>query len=99
MTRTLRFVGRLAAAIAFLYLVARYGPVRVAGQAQQDFSNVQITTTRLGENLYALDGNGGRMAAQFGADGIFIVDTQFAPLTDRLVAAIRQFSLPPVWSP
>src|SRR6202158_1139205 len=63
-----------------------------AGQAQQDFSNVQIKTTKLASNFYALDGQGGRMGVLVGADGVLLVDSQFAPLTEKIVAAIKQIS-------
>ena len=61
-------------------------------QAQQDFSAVQIKTTKLSGNFYTLEGSGGMMGALVGADGVFVVDAQFAPLTDKLVAAIKQIS-------
>ena len=64
--------------------------------AQQDLSAVTITTTKISDRLYALDGQGGRMGVHVGPDGIFIVDSQFAPLTDRLVAAIRKVSPAPI---
>jgi glyoxylase-like metal-dependent hydrolase (beta-lactamase superfamily II) len=70
--------------------------IRNAAQAQQDFSQVKIVTTKISDSLYALDGQGGRMGVQVGPDGIFVVDTQFAPLSDRLVAAIRQISPAPI---
>ena len=81
--------------LTVLLVVAVCSAGRLAAQGQ-DFSNVKIVTTRIADNFYALDGNGGRMGVQFGADGIFVVDTQFAPLTDRIVAAIRQLSPAPI---
>src|SRR3954465_8937887 len=61
-------------------------------QAQQDFSQVQIKTTKLGTNYYTLDGQGGTIGVLTGPDGVFMVDAQFAPLTDKIVAAIKQIS-------
>ena len=69
---------------------------RAVAQGQQDFSQVKIVTTKVADNLYALDGQGGRIGVQAGPDGIFVVDSQFAPLTDRIVAAIRQISPAPI---
>jgi cyclase len=66
--------------------------VATAGQAQPDFSNVQIKTTKLASNFYALDGQGGTMGVLVGPDGVFLVDAQFAPLTEKIVAAIKQLS-------
>jgi glyoxylase-like metal-dependent hydrolase (beta-lactamase superfamily II) len=64
--------------------------------AQQDFSKVEIKTTKLAGNLYAVEGQGGTIGALVGADGIFLVDSQFAPLTDRIAAALKQISDRPI---
>jgi glyoxylase-like metal-dependent hydrolase (beta-lactamase superfamily II) len=61
-------------------------------QGQQDFSKVQITTTRISSNFVALDGQGGRIGVLYGPDGIFMVDSQFAPLSEKIMAAIRAVS-------
>jgi glyoxylase-like metal-dependent hydrolase (beta-lactamase superfamily II) len=59
---------------------------------QQDFSQVQIKTTKLSGNFYMLEGSGGTIGVLPGPDGVFMVDTQFAPLGDKIVAAIRAIS-------
>jgi cyclase len=59
---------------------------------QQDFSQVQIKTTKLAGNFYTLEGSGGTIGVLPGPDGVFMVDTQFAPLGDKIVAAIKQIS-------
>jgi glyoxylase-like metal-dependent hydrolase (beta-lactamase superfamily II) len=79
---------RVLLAVALAALVA----VPAAAQGQQDFSKVQITTTRISNNFVALDGQGGRIGVLYGPDGIFMVDTQFAPLSDKIMAAIRAVS-------
>jgi cyclase len=66
------------------------------GQAQPDFSKVEIKTTKLGNNFYTLDGQGGTIGVQVGPDGIFMVDDQFAPLSPKIVAAIKQISNAPI---
>jgi glyoxylase-like metal-dependent hydrolase (beta-lactamase superfamily II) len=66
------------------------------GQAQQDFSKVEIKTTKLSGNFYTLEGQGGTIGVLAGPDGVFMVDAQFAPLTDRIVAAIKQISTAPI---
>lgn len=53
---------------------------------------VQVVTTKFGANFYAIDGMGGRMGALFGPDGVFLVDAQFAAVTDKVVAALRQIA-------
>ena len=60
--------------------------------AQQDFSQVQIKTTKIGGNFYTLEGSGGTIGVLAGPDGVLMVDAQFAPLTDKIVAAIKQIS-------
>jgi cyclase len=67
--------------------------VSAAAQAQQqDFSQVQIKTTKIAGNFYTLDGSGGTIGVLAGPDGVLMVDTQFAPLGDKIVAAIKQIS-------
>ncbi len=59
---------------------------------QQDFSKVEIKTTKIGGNFYMLEGQGGAIGVLPGPDGVFMVDTQFAPLGDKIVAAIKAIS-------
>jgi cyclase len=75
-----------AVSVAFLSLSAA-----AAGQ-QQDFSKVEIKTTKLAGNFYMLEGSGGAIGVLPGPDGVFMVDTQFAPLGDKIVAAIKAIS-------
>ena len=57
---------------------------------EQDFSKVEIRTTRLADGLYALQGAGGNMTASVGTDGVLLVDSEFAPLADKIRAALRE---------
>src|SRR4051794_35855397 len=68
------------------------------GSAQQrpDFSKVEIKTTRLAEDFYTLEGQGGTISVLTGPDGVLLVDSQFAPLTEKLYAAIRNISNQPI---
>ena len=52
----------------------------VAAAQEQDFSKVEIRTTRLAEGLYVLQGAGGNMTASVGADGVLLVDSEYAAL-------------------
>lgn len=56
---------------------------------QQDFSEVEIEVTKVGGNVYMLEGAGGNIAASVGEDGIVLVDDQFAPLADKIRAALE----------
>ena len=64
--------------------------------AQVDFSKVEIKTIDLGNKTYRLEGQGGNITVAVGTDGIIIVDTQFAPLHDKIMAAIRAISPLPI---
>jgi glyoxylase-like metal-dependent hydrolase (beta-lactamase superfamily II) len=56
---------------------------------QQDFSKVEIKVTKVSGNIYLLEGAGGNIAASVGEDGIVIVDDQYAPLADKIAAALK----------
>jgi cyclase len=56
---------------------------------EQDFSAVRIETQRLTPNLFMLVGSGGNIALSTGADGSVLVDTQYAPLNEKILAAVR----------
>ena len=58
----------------------------------QDFSKVEIKTTPLGNNTYMLEGQGGNMVVAVGGDGVIQVDGEFAPLHDKIKAAIDKVS-------
>jgi glyoxylase-like metal-dependent hydrolase (beta-lactamase superfamily II) len=77
-------------AVAGLELLC--GRAAVAGQGQ-DFSKVQIKATKVSGNIYVLEGAGGNIAASIGEDGIVIVDDQFAPLADKIQAALKELKI------
>ena len=82
-----------AMAMAFAMVAA---PAHAQGQAAPDFSKVEIKTTKLGNSFYTLEGQGGTVGVLVGPDGVFMVDDQFAPLSAKLMAAIKQVSDQPV---
>ncbi len=55
----------------------------------QDFSKVEIKVTKVAGNVYMLEGAGGNIGVSVGPDGILIVDDQFAPLADKIKAALK----------
>jgi cyclase len=68
-----------------------------AAMAQdQDFSKVQIKVTKVAGSVYMLEGAGGNIGVSVGEDGIVIVDDQFAPLADRIQAALKGITDKPV---
>jgi cyclase len=68
----------------------------IAPAQQQDFSKVEIKVTKVAGSVYMLQGAGGNIAASVGEDGIVIVDDQFAPLADRIRAALKSVTDQPL---
>ncbi|MFZ5932118.1 MAG: MBL fold metallo-hydrolase [Pseudomonadota bacterium] len=64
--------------------------------AQQDFSKVEIKTIKLGDTLYMLMGEGGNIGVSAGADGVYLIDDQYAPLSEKIMAAVKAISDKPV---
>src|SRR5580698_2342279 len=62
----------------------------------QDFSKVEIKVSKVAGNVYILMGAGGNIGASVGDDGIVIVDDQYAPLADKIQAALRGITDKPV---
>jgi glyoxylase-like metal-dependent hydrolase (beta-lactamase superfamily II) len=60
-----------------------------SAQAQTDFSKVQMKATKVAGNVYMLEGAGGNIGVSVGDDGLLIVDDQFAPLADKIRAALK----------
>ena len=65
-------------------------------QQNQDFSKVEVHVLPAQNNVYMLVGSGGNITVQAGSDGVFLVDTMYAPLADKIVAAIRTISKGPI---
>jgi cyclase len=72
------------------------GAAPAAAPAPPDFSKVEIKTNKVTNNFYTLDGQGGTIGVLAGPDGVLLVDTQFAPLTGKIVAAVKQISSSPI---
>ncbi|HTA46196.1 MAG TPA: MBL fold metallo-hydrolase [Bryobacteraceae bacterium] len=82
---------------AVLFTIAALSLVADAlAQGQVDYSKVEIKTDKLASNFYVLNGQGGAIGVLTGSDGVLMVDSQFAPLTDKIVAAIKQVSNAPL---
>jgi cyclase len=71
-------------------------PLALQAQGPPDFSKVEIKTTKLTDNFYTLEGQGGTIGVLPGPDGVFMVDSQFAPLSEKIAAAIKQISDRPI---
>jgi cyclase len=84
--------------IAITALAATTALFVTAANAQQpvDWDKIQIKTVDLGNKTYRLEGQGGNITVAVGTDGIIMVDTQFAPLSDKIKAAIKAISPLPI---
>ncbi len=60
-----------------------------AGAQERDFSKVQMKSTQVSGSVYMLEGAGGNIGVSVGSDGILIIDDQFAPLADKIRAALK----------
>ncbi len=79
-------------ALVFLGILVCFGV-----QAEEDrFAGVEIQTTQVAPGIYMLVGKGGNIGVSAGADGVFMIDDQFAPLTDRITAAVAALSDQPI---
>ena len=79
--------------IAIAVLAAIAAPVV---WAQSDFSEVEIQTAEIAPGIYMLVGAGGNLGLSVGNDGAFLIDDQFAPLSDKIMAAIAELTDAPV---
>ncbi|MFZ0061432.1 MAG: MBL fold metallo-hydrolase [Pyrinomonadaceae bacterium] len=71
----------------FLMIVLAISPA--LSTKAQDFSKVEITASKVAGNVHMLQGAGGNIGVSVGPDGILIVDDQFAPLADKIKAALK----------
>lgn len=73
----------------FLLLIVSLLFAVTASAQQTDFSKVEIKATKVAGNVYMLQGSGGNIGVSVGNDGLLIVDDQFAPLADKIRAALK----------
>ncbi len=93
----MRFALALALGLTFVACANAQQPAATAPSAPFiDWDKIQIKTTDLGNNTYMLEGQGGNITVAVGTDGIIMVDGQFAPLSDKIKAAIKAISPLPV---
>jgi len=85
-----------ATAVGYFFAAAALAVSVYAQAPQPDFSKVEIKTTKVTNNFYTLEGQGGTIGVLTGPDGIFMVDSQFAPLSEKIAAAIHQISDRPI---
>jgi len=84
----MRTLTNLSALLLFASVLAK-------GQ-DEDFSKVQMKVTKVAGNVYMLEGAGGNIGASVGEDGIVVVDDQYAPLAEKIQAALKSISDKPI---
>ena len=95
----IRLRTRAARGVMVAAAVVTGAALAVAGRAvaqQQDFDKVVIDTVKVRDNVFMLVGAGGNTTVFTGDEGILVVDTQFAPLSTKILAAIRAISQGPI---
>lgn len=80
--------------LGYAVLVLAVGSVLLPRDAvaQGRFDNVEVVAHHVAGSVYYLAGQGGNIGLSVGEDGIVMIDDQYAPLTDKIVAAIRGIS-------
>lgn len=64
--------------------------------AQQDYSKVEVKSTKINDTTWMLVGAGGNLGLSVGADAVFLIDDQYAPMTPKIIAAIKAITDKPV---
>jgi glyoxylase-like metal-dependent hydrolase (beta-lactamase superfamily II) len=77
--------------VLILILAAACSPA-----AAQDFDAVEIKTEKLSDSVYMLVGRGGNIGLSAGEDTVFMIDDQYAPLTEKIKAAVTAISGKPI---
>src|SRR6478735_3264750 len=81
---------------AVFVLLTLFFSARLHAQTPPNLNNVEVHVLPVQGNIYMLVGAGGNITVQIGSDGVLIVDTQYAPLSDKILAAIRTLSKGPI---
>jgi len=86
---------RLTRLFLATFLISFLNPMFAQDEAEP-YKNTKIETIDVAEGIYMLKGEGGNIGISIGEDGVFMVDDQFAPLTDRITAAVAELSEQPI---
>ena len=90
------WIRRALAVPAALWILSLIVAASARAQEPVDDSKTVVKSNKITDSFYTVDGRGGTIGVLVGPQGTFMVDTQFAPLTDRIVAAIKQISPNPI---
>ena len=70
--------------------------VLTTSMAQRDWDAIEITTEKVADDIYALYGSGGNIGLAVGQDYAYLIDDQFAPLSEKITAAVRKITDKPI---
>ncbi len=85
-------VNRLRTILSFAATALSLSVASSLAYGQGNFAGVELSITPVAGNVYMVQrpGGGGNIGVQVGPDGVLLVDSLFAPLADKLVAAVKQ---------
>ena len=75
-----------------LSLIAAAASAFSAAHAQNGLASVEIRSEQVADNIWMLRGAGGNLGLHAGEDAVFLIDDQFAPLTDKILAEIERLT-------
>ena len=78
--------------LAFLFFIS----IPFLSCAQRNFDDITIETTQLSDHIYMLVASGGNIGVSAGDDSVLVIDNQFAPLTPKILEALKKLSDKPV---
>lgn len=76
----------LKQSLAFVFCLGLVSSI----SADNHWGNVEYKTVQVKDNLYAMIAEGGNLVVSVGKDGTFLIDDQFAPLTEKLITEIKK---------
>ncbi len=81
-----------------LALILTCGVRSARAQQNIDFARLELQTVKVAEGLYVLMGGPaqGNIAVSVGNDGVFLVDSMYGPMHQKIVDAVRALSPQPI---
>ena len=84
------------AALTALTALAALTVLPLPARAQANFDSVKVVATKVADGVWMLTGSGGNIGLSAGADASLLIDDQFAPLTPKILAAVKAVTPNPV---
>ena len=82
--------------LLYSLVVIGFIPLVINNALAQDFDDVVVSVHGVSGNVSYIAGRGGNIGLFIGEDGVFLIDDQYAPLTEKIVAAIQAISDEPI---